>query len=48
MRGMGHVKHGIRKIQVQTEPGLTTAQLMLTNDDLRPGMIFVLFPSRTS
>ncbi|KAJ6024824.1 hypothetical protein N7540_005621 [Penicillium herquei] len=33
---MGAFKHCVRKLQVQTEPGLSTAQLMLTNDDLRP------------
>ena len=27
------------KIAVSQEPGLTNAQLMLTNDDLRPGEI---------
>lgn len=34
---MGWFSYGVKKLQVQTEPGLTTAQLMLTNDDLRPG-----------
>ncbi|KAJ5638719.1 hypothetical protein N7528_001109 [Penicillium herquei] len=33
---MGAFKHYVGKLQVQTEPGLSTAQLMLTNDDLRP------------
>ncbi|KAJ5184040.1 hypothetical protein N7492_001656 [Penicillium capsulatum] len=32
----GQAKYWIGKVQVQTEPGLTTSQLMLTNDDLRP------------
>jgi hypothetical protein len=32
-----HIKYWLGKFQVPTEPGLSTAQLMLTNDDLRPG-----------
>lgn len=31
------LKSWLKKIQVEQDPGLTTAQLMLTNDDLRPG-----------
>lgn len=38
MVGMGQFKYWLGKIQVPTEPGLSTAQLMLTNDDLEPGM----------
>jgi hypothetical protein len=34
---MGRFKKVIEKIQAPTEPGLSTAQLMLVNDDLRPG-----------
>ncbi|CAG8126486.1 unnamed protein product [Penicillium salamii] len=30
------LKSWLKKIQVEQDPGLTTAQLMLTNDDLRP------------
>ncbi|KAJ5657279.1 uncharacterized protein N7484_000928 [Penicillium longicatenatum] len=33
---MGQLKYWLGKLQAPTEPGLTTAQLMLTNDDLRP------------
>ncbi|CAI7601228.1 unnamed protein product [Penicillium manginii] len=33
---MGRFKKVIEKIQAPTEPGLSTAQLMLVNDDLRP------------
>jgi NCS1 family nucleobase:cation symporter-1 len=36
---VGQLKVWIKKIQVPVEPGLSTAQLMLTNDDLRPGKI---------
>lgn len=28
----------LEKLEVSSEPGLTNAQLMLTNDDLKPGM----------
>lgn len=38
MIGMGQLKYWLGKVQVPTEPGLSTAQLMLTNDDLEPGM----------
>lgn len=31
------IKWALEKAAVHNEPGLTTAQLMLTNDDLRPG-----------
>jgi hypothetical protein len=34
---MGQLKYWLGRLQAPTEPGLTTAQLMLTNDDLRPG-----------
>ncbi|KAJ5083314.1 hypothetical protein N7456_012741 [Penicillium angulare] len=33
---MGRLRYWAEKLQAPTEPGLTTAQLMLTNDDLRP------------
>ncbi|KAJ6105011.1 hypothetical protein N7486_003700 [Penicillium sp. IBT 16267x] len=32
---MGKLQYWLEKLQVPTEPGLSTAQLMLTNDDLR-------------
>jgi NCS1 family nucleobase:cation symporter-1 len=32
-------RHYARKLAVESEPGLTNAQLMLTNHDLKPGMI---------
>jgi hypothetical protein len=31
------LRYWLGKAQVPTDPGLSTAQLMLTNDDLRPG-----------
>jgi hypothetical protein len=34
---MGRFRKVIEKIQAPTEPGLSTAQLMLVNDDLKPG-----------
>lgn len=34
---MGRFRKAIEKIQAPTEPGLSTAQLMLVNDDLKPG-----------
>ncbi|KAJ5387737.1 hypothetical protein N7509_010278 [Penicillium cosmopolitanum] len=33
---MGRFRKAIEKIQAPTEPGLSTAQLMLVNDDLKP------------
>ncbi|KAM3454830.1 hypothetical protein MY3296_002808 [Beauveria thailandica] len=33
---MGHVKYWADKLAVETEPGLTSAQLMLYNPDLKP------------
>ncbi|OBT82515.1 hypothetical protein VE02_09590 [Pseudogymnoascus sp. 03VT05] len=33
---MDIVKKAVKLVQVETEPGLTTAEMMLTNDDLRP------------
>ncbi|KAJ5806703.1 hypothetical protein N7474_010295 [Penicillium riverlandense] len=33
---MGQFKYWLGKLQVPTEPGLSTAQLMLTNEDLKP------------
>lgn len=38
-RNMGQFKYWLEKLQVPTDPGLSTAQLMLTNDDLKPGEI---------
>lgn len=32
------VSHYVDKLAVPAEPGLTNAQLMLTNHDLKPGM----------
>lgn len=37
---MGIFKKLVRKVQVPTEPDLTTAELMLTNSDLQPGALF--------
>lgn len=34
---MSQVKRALDKLAVHSEPGLTTAQLMLVNDDLKPG-----------
>lgn len=34
---MGQWKYWLGKLQAPTDPGLSTAQLMLTNDDLKPG-----------
>lgn len=34
---LGQLTFWLRKAQVPVEPGLSTAQLMLINDDLRPG-----------
>lgn len=34
---LGQLKFWLSRVQVPAEPGLSTAQLMLTNDDLRPG-----------
>ena len=31
------VSHMVDKLAVKSEPGLTNAQLMLTNHDLKPG-----------
>ena len=31
--------HFLEKLEASSEPGLTNAQLMLTNDDLKPGML---------
>lgn len=36
---MDKIRWGLDKLSVAHEPGLTNAQLMLTNDDLRPGKI---------
>ena len=33
------VTHFVDKLAVEAEPGLTNAQLMLTNHDLKPGML---------
>lgn len=32
------VRRFVDKLAVDSEPGLSNAQLMLTNDDLRPGI----------
>ena len=34
------VKQLLKKLEVANEPGLSNGQLMLTNDDLRPGEFF--------
>ena len=34
---MDVAKKAVKLVQVKAEPGLTTAEMMLTNDDLRPG-----------
>lgn len=39
---MDKIRWGLDKLSVAHEPGLTNAQLMLTNDDLRPGKIALL------
>lgn len=39
---MDVAKKTVKLVQVKTEPGLTTAEMMLTNDDLRPGEYFLL------
>jgi hypothetical protein len=36
---MDIVKKAVKLVQVETEPGLTTAEMMLTNDDLQPGVL---------
>jgi NCS1 family nucleobase:cation symporter-1 len=36
------ISRALDKIAVKSEPGLTTAQLMLTNEDLKPGMLLYL------
>lgn len=36
---MDIVNKAVKLVQVETEPGLTTAEMMLTNDDLRPGVL---------
>jgi hypothetical protein len=36
------VKYWAHKLAVKSEPGLTTGQLMLINEDLKPGMLFPL------
>ena len=37
MENPSKVRHLARKLAVSSEPGLTNAQLMLTNFDLKPG-----------
>lgn len=37
---MSRIKQLLEKLEVANEPGLSNAQLMLTNNDLRPGEIF--------
>lgn len=36
---MSRLKQLLRKLEVENEPGLSNAQLMLMNNDLRPGEI---------
>lgn len=36
---MSRVKQLLKKLEVDNEPGLNNAQLMLMNNDLRPGEI---------
>lgn len=38
------VRRFVDKIAVDSEPGLSNAQLMLTNDDLRPGIYSLALP----
>lgn len=38
--------HFVDKLAVESEPGLTNAQLMLNNHDLKPGMLFKQMPSK--
>lgn len=44
---MSPFKKVVKVLQVPTQPGLTTAELMLTNSDLQPGGLF-LYPLRQS
>jgi nucleobase:cation symporter-1, NCS1 family len=37
-RSSSKIARFAQKLAVKAEPGLTTAQLMLTNEDLKPGM----------
>ena len=37
---MSRIKQLLEKLEVANEPGLSNAQLMLTNNDLRPGEVF--------
>ena len=37
---MGKLQHALRKIETSNEPGLSNGQLMLTNEDLKPGKLF--------
>ena len=37
---MGRLQHILRKIETSNEPGLSNGQLMLTNEDLKPGKLF--------
>lgn len=36
---MACIRKLLKKLEVENEPGLSNGQLMLTNDDLRPGEI---------
>lgn len=36
---MARIRRWAEKLKVPSEPGLSNAQLMLTNEDLRPGEI---------
>lgn len=37
---MPEIKRWIKQLEVESEPGLTNVQLMLTNHDLRPGELW--------
>lgn len=38
--------HFVDKLAVESEPGLTNAQLMLNNHDLKPGLFYKTYPSQ--
>lgn len=40
---MGRARELLRKLETSHEPGLTSTQLMLTNDDLKPGRNLLFF-----
>lgn len=39
LHSMARIRRWAEKLKVPSEPGLSNAQLMLTNEDLRPGEI---------